>query len=249
MKIVFVFLAAFIGSGLKAIGGFGFATLATPAIAIFWDIPTAIAVISVPNVITSFLNGWRTRSALEEGLTPFLPFFFAALGGLGVGLTILFNADPRLLKLALGIFLIGQVVWQWKRKSEAPLPENSRLRSVGMGLVAGAMLGTINMPSHVIASYLTGMQISKQRYLFVMSAIQVVLRAAAVASLVAAGVFTWEVSALTAAVFIPVLLGYLAGSRMYEWFPDRVYLRLVLGLILIMAVSLVVANGESILAR
>ncbi|MDP6277577.1 MAG: hypothetical protein QGI11_03575, partial [Nitrospinota bacterium] len=93
MNLLLVFLAAFVGSGLKAIGGFGFATLTTPAVAIFWSVPTAIAVISVPTLLTSLLNGWRTRSAAAEGLVPFAPFFLAGLAGLALGLTVLFNAD------------------------------------------------------------------------------------------------------------------------------------------------------------
>ena len=44
---ILVFCAAFVGSGLKAVGGFGFATLTTPTVAIFWDVPTH-RLISVP---------------------------------------------------------------------------------------------------------------------------------------------------------------------------------------------------------
>ena len=59
---ILVFCAAFVGSGLKAVGGFGFATLTTPTVAIFWDVPTAIAVISIPTLCTSLMNAWRTRA-------------------------------------------------------------------------------------------------------------------------------------------------------------------------------------------
>ena len=67
MEYFIVFCAAFVGSGLKAVGGFGFATLTTPTVSLFWDVPTAIVVISIPTLVTSLFNCWRTRDAAKEG--------------------------------------------------------------------------------------------------------------------------------------------------------------------------------------
>ncbi|MAE06250.1 MAG: TSUP family transporter [Nitrospinota bacterium] len=248
MNFLLVFLAAFVGSGLKAIGGFGFATLTTPAVAIFWSVPTAIAVISVPTLLTSLLNGWRTRSAAAEGLGPFAPFFLAGLAGLALGLTVLFNADARLMKFFLGAFLIGQVLWQWTHPESAKPPGASPLRGIGMGLLAGVMLGTVGMPSHVIAAYLTGLNLSKTRYLFVLSAAQVILRAAVIASLLAAGAFSRDSLLLIAAVTIPVFSGFFMGTLLFARLPERAFFRAVTAALLAMAVSLVAANWSVLLA-
>ena len=245
MELLIVLCATFLGTGLKAIGGFGFATLATPAIALFWDVPTAIAVVSVPNIVTSFLNGYRTREALQEGLRPFFIFFLAGLIGLIVGLTILFNADPGIMKLLLGFFLIGQVIWQYLKNEGRKAPEDSFGRGLGMGFIAGLMLGTINMPSHVIASYLTGMRLRKSRYLFVMSFIQVILRTAAVILLIWAGVFNWEIIKLIAITVVPIGTGYFVGSKIYKWLPDRIFFLIVNSLLFVMAMGLVLANAQA----
>ena len=247
LVFILVFCSAFVGSGLKAVGGFGFATLTTPTVAIFWDVPTAIAVISIPTLCTSLMNAWRTRAAVHEGLRPFIPFFSMSLVGLGVGLTILLNTDPRLMKFILGAFLICQIVWQWMQP-EKSAPEDSLKRSLGMGAVAGLMLGTINIPSHVIASYLTGMKISKERYLFVLSASQVVLRVAAIASIAAAGYIgetaLWLILVLTA----PVLLGFFVGTKIYHIFTDQLFFRIVTIILFIMGVLLLVMNFEALAA-
>ncbi len=243
MELLLVFIASFVGSGLKAIGGFGFATLTTPAVALFWDVPTAIAVISVPTMLTSILNGWRAREALPEGFKPFIPFFLASIAGLGIGLTLLLKADPGMMKFILGAFLLGQVIWQWVHRESAKPPENSPARAVGMGAVAGVMLGTVGMPSHIIASYLTGLRLSKSRYLLVLSVSQVCLRLVAVASLLAAGAYSREAVWLMIAVSVPVFMGYFAGSRLYDWLPEKAFFRTVLAILLAMAVSLVVGNS------
>ncbi len=242
---IVVFCAAFVGSGLKAVGGFGFATLTTPTVAIFWDVPTAIAVISIPTLCTSLMNAWRTREAVREGLRPFVPFFSASLAGLAVGLTILLNADPQLMKFILGAFLICQLLRQWLIP-EKPAPEDSLRRSLGMGAVAGLMLGTINIPSHVIAAYLTGMKISKERYLFVLSASQVVLRVAAIASIWAAGFIGPKALWLILALTVPVLLGFFVGTRIYGVFTDKAFFRIVTAVLFVMGVVLVAMNAKAL---
>lgn len=240
-----VFCAAFIGSGLKAVGGFGFATLTTPVVAIFWDVPTAIAVISVPTLCTSLMNAWRVREAVHEGLRSFVPFFAMSLVGLAVGLTILLNADPHLMKFILGAFLICQLVWQWTHP-EKSAPEDSLTRSLGMGAIAGLMLGTINVPSHVIASYLTGMKISKERYLFVLSASQVVLRVAAIASIATAGFIDSRALWLILVLTTPVLLGFFVGTKIYSIFTDQLFFRIITIVLFLMGVVLVVMNAKAL---
>ncbi len=244
VNLFIVFLAAFIGSGLKAIGGLGLGTLGTPAIALFWDVPTAIAVVSIPTALTSVLNGWRSRGALDEGLTPFIPFFLASLAGLGFGLTMLFSADPRFMKLFLGVFLIGQILWQWAFSEKAKAPEDSRFRGIWMGFLAGAMLGTVGMPSHVTATYLTGMNLSKTRYLFVMSMTQIILRAAAIFSFLAAGAYTGDAVLLIVTISVPVFAGFFVGTRLFKRLPERAFFRAVTAILLVMAVSLLIANRE-----
>ena len=245
IALILAFCAAFVGSGLKAVGGFGFATLTTPTVAIFWDLPTAIAVISIPTLCTSLMNAWRTRAAVHEGLRPFVPFFSMSLVGLAVGLTILLNTDPRLMKFILGAFLICQIVWQWLQPAK-PAPEDSLKRSLSMGAVAGLMLGTINIPSHVIASYLTGMKISKERYLFVLSASQVVLRVAAIASIAAAGYIGATALWLVLILSTPVLLGFFVGTKIYNIFTDQAFFRIVTGVLFLMGAILLVMNYEGV---
>jgi uncharacterized membrane protein YfcA len=242
MNLLLVFIAAFIGSGLKAVGGFGFATLTTPAVALSWDVPTAIAVISIPTMLTSVLNGWRTREALEEGLGPFLPFFAASVAGLAIGLTVLFSADAGFMKFFLGTFLIVQILWQWTHPEKAKPPEDTPVRGVVMGLLAGAMLGTVGMPSHIIAAHLTGMNLSKTRYLFVLSVSQVALRIAAIGALFMAGAYSGDAVWLMLAVSVPVFSGFFLGTKLFGWLPERAFFRTVTAILLIMAISLVVAN-------
>ncbi|MBT3352796.1 MAG: sulfite exporter TauE/SafE family protein [Nitrospinaceae bacterium] len=244
MNLLLVFVAAFIGSGLKAIGGFGFATLATPAIALFWDVPTAIAVVSIPTMLTSVLNGWRAREAIEEGLSPFLPFVLASLAGLGLGLTLLFSTDARFMKLFLGAFLIGQILWQWAHPEKARTPEDSLFRGLWMGALSGGMLGTVGMPSHVMAAYLTGMNLSKTRYLFVMSIIQITLRVATITSLFVAGAYTGEAVVLMLIVSVPVFAGFFVGTRLFKRLPEQTFFRTVKAILFVMALSLVIANRE-----
>ena len=226
MEYFIVFCAAFVGSGLKAVGGFGFATLTTPTVSLFWDVPTAIVVISIPTLVTSLFNCWRTRDAAKEGFSIFLPFFLSSLIGLGIGLTILLNMNPNLMKFILGLYLIIQISWDHFNESETKKKDSTFKRSIGMGGIAGLMLGTVGMPSHVIASYLAGMNLSKNRYLFILSSTQVILRVTTIAFLQSRLVGK-EVIGLTVVMFIPVLLGFIVGTKIYKFLTDKIFFAIV----------------------
>mgnify|MGYP006106021307 FL=1 len=239
MEYFFVFCAAFVGSGLKAVGGFGFATLTTPTVSLFWDVPTAIVVISIPTLVTSFLNCWRTREAVKEGFSIFFPFFISSLIGLGFGLSILLNMNPNLMKLILGLYLVIQISWEHFNHSETNKKESTLTRSISMGGIAGLMLGTVGMPSHVIASYLTGMNLSKNRYLFILSSTQVILRVTTIAFLQSRLVGK-EVIGLTVIMFIPVLLGFVVGTKIYKFLTDKIFFTIVKIIILLMGFALII---------
>jgi len=247
MAYLLLLFASFIGSGLKAVGGFGFATLTTPVVALFWNVPIAIAVISIPTLLMSLLNAWRTREAIHEPMKPYLFFFVASLLGLGFGLIFLLQADARLMKLFLGAFIVGQTLLYLVKVTKKSSPRHSSLRSGGMGLLAGIMLATVNMPSHVIATYLSGLDISKGTYLFILSACQVALRAIAILSLFLAGIYTPEALWLVVVVSLPVLFGYVLGTRFYNWLSDRLFFQIILGILLVMGALLVYQNRTVLL--
>jgi uncharacterized membrane protein YfcA len=247
MVYLLLFLASFVGSGLKAVGGFGFATLTTPVVALFWNVPMAIGVISIPTLLMSFMNAWRTREAIREPMKPYILFFVASLIGLGFGLIFLLRTDARLMKLFLGAFIVGQTLLYLVKVAKKSSPHHSPFRSGGMGLLAGIMLATVNMPSHVIATYLSGLNISKGTYLFTLSACQVALRGIAIFSLFLAGIYTPEALWLVLIVSLPVLFGYVLGTRFYNWLSDRVFFQIILGILLVMGSLLVFQNRTVLL--
>ena len=242
MAILLLIFASFVGSSLKAVGGFGFATLATPVIAYFWDVPTAIAVISIPTLLLSFLNAWRSREGRHIPITPFYLFLVATLIGMGVGFTVLLGTDPHLMKILLGLFLIIQTIWQIVAKKNNIAPKNSRPRSLFIGFLAGIMLATVNMPSHMIASYLSGLNISKHSYLFLLSGFQVLLRTLAIILLFFAGTYTTNTVGLIVAVTIPVLLGYVMGALIFRRLSDRLFFQIISAILIIMGSLLIIQN-------
>jgi uncharacterized membrane protein YfcA len=242
MAYLLLFFASFVGSGLKAVGGFGFATLTTPVVALFWNVPMAIAVISIPTLGMSLLNAWRTREAPREPMKPHLLFLGMCLIGLGFGLFFLLRTDARLMKLLLGAFIVGQTLFYLLRVGGKTTSPYSSVRSASMGVLTGIMLATVNMPSHLLATYLSGLNISKGTYLFMLSTLQVILRGIAIFSLFLAGIYTPEALWLIAVVSLPVLVGYALGTRFYNWLSDRVFFRVILGILLVIGALLVIEN-------
>ena len=59
-------------------------------------------------------------------------------------LTFLLKTDPGMMKFILGVFLLGQVIWQWIHRENAHPPENSPVRAIGMGAFSGSVCGVIS---------------------------------------------------------------------------------------------------------
>ena len=84
---IFPFVVAFLSLGLggvlKGATGAGAPIIAVPALAILFDVPTAIAIFSLPNLLANIWQGWTFR---KEQKSKMLVWGFACFGVLGMAL-------------------------------------------------------------------------------------------------------------------------------------------------------------------
>ena len=57
--IFITFISLGVGGILKGATGVGAPLIAIPALALIFDVPTAIAIFSIPNLLTNALQAWR----------------------------------------------------------------------------------------------------------------------------------------------------------------------------------------------
>lgn len=135
--IPILLLAAFVHGAF----GFGFPLVATPLLALFFDLPTAILLTLLPTVsinLVSILGEKHWREALRQ----FWPIPSFTIIGSFSGTQALFAVDPEPFRMLLALVLIGYLITDHLHRSERPheIPKwGMALVGLGLGLLAGVV--------------------------------------------------------------------------------------------------------------
>src|SRR5689334_21202402 len=96
----------------KGVAGLGVPIIATPILALLYDLKTAIVMMTLPTMLSDlpFVITGR-RHYREAG--PVVPFIGAAMVGIVIGTQLLIRLDERLLAGVLGVVIAFFVVTSW----------------------------------------------------------------------------------------------------------------------------------------
>lgn len=155
---VFVAVIAFAG-GINGIAGFGFAVVATTALATAVDPATAVVFMIVPILgvnlsLVRELSGDELRTCGRR----FAPLLVAALVGMVVGMAALDAVPDAPLRVGLGLVSIAFVA---SVQQAIPLPALGRVKDVcfvesptgmmGVGAISGLLFGATNVGVQLVA--------------------------------------------------------------------------------------------------
>ena len=166
LALVAVSLA--LGGILKGAIGAGAPVLAVPMIALLVDVPTAVAVFTLPNLIS---NIWQAR-AYRRDLLPMgfvCRFAISGMAGAAVGSVILAVVTGEVLMATLAAIVFGYIALRLSR------PGWSLSRSVAdrvvlpVGLVAGVMQGAGGISAPVSLTFLDSMRLERGAFISTVS--------------------------------------------------------------------------------
>ncbi len=119
--------------------------------------------------------------------------------------------------------------------------------AVGMGAFIGFIFGTVMMPVAFIIFYLNAIGVKREPFIFLMNVIATTL------SLIQVSTFTWHDLYADGAwrnslmMLVPALIGLYVGIRFRRRLSERVFERLVLGLLAIAGIILIIRYGKVLL--
>jgi uncharacterized membrane protein YfcA len=153
--------AAFAGSVIFGVTGFGAALVTVPFATHFVPLPFALALYVLMDLANAFRIGFENpKNALKSEWTRMVP---AILAGTVAGLTLLVNLPRGAATLALGVFVLGFAIY-----SLAGRPGARRVRATPWAYVAGFAGGVTSTlfgaggPPY--AMYLSQRGLSKEQY-------------------------------------------------------------------------------------
>ena len=238
--IALAVLGIVLGGVLKGATGAGAPVIGVPMLALAFDVPTAVVVFSIPNLISNIWQVWAYRA---HRLPPSFTWVFALAGLAGtiVGTFLLVGLPPRALTFIIATVVFGYVAFRllhptWQlglaaaTKSAAPV-----------GAVAGVLQGAIGISAPVSISFLSAMRLERPVFIATVAAFFVAMAAAQIPMVIGFGLMTPELALVglgtLALIFAAMPLGSALGRRL----PKKAFDWLMLTVLTVIAIRLLVS--------
>jgi len=232
LLIAIIFLLAGFTQGFS---GFGAALVAIPLLILVMDVKTAVPLCVLNGLlITSYLTV-RLRGHLDwKKISPLL---IGALPGIYAGVFFLKNAPEGIIKIMLGVMLIGYGVY---RLALNPVPKAIH---AGWSYVAGFATGAISAaisaggPPAIIYTTLSGWE--KDEIKATLSGFFLIAGVLIALGHAVSGLTTMSVLRLFAGTALPVLAGVVAGSACYDRLGKEAYIKFLLIMLVLMGFMMI----------
>ncbi len=231
--LVVVALAAI----LKGALGFGFPLIAVPTLASILGARPAVLVVAIPALAANLLI---LRGCRRHPLEPWYLRLAAAVLLGSVGGALLFGHLPvRVLTLGLGVVTLALVAVLGRGAPDAVTGGKLRAWAPLVGLVMGVLGGATDISGPGLVAFLTAIERDRERFIYALSLLYVILGTAQVATLARTGAYSPVLLEAAAGACVPMAAGVAIGARIRARLPSELFRRIVLAVVVISALNLV----------
>ncbi len=227
MGVAGVLVAAFV----KGAVGFGFPTLATPLLALFLDVKTAVTILIVPNIVMDGIQALRRRGLLPT-LRRHATLYVAGIGGTFAGTYLLRSIADRHALLILGVFVLAFAAINGAGITFRVDPGWERLLSPPFGLLAGVMGGITNVPGTPLVLYFYALGMDKAEFVRSIAVSFLVYKLAQLVAVTQAGLMSAQRFGVSLAATGVGLGAFWLGLRVQDAMDPRTFNRAVLALLI-----------------
>lgn len=231
-------LALGAGAVVKGATGMGLPIVAMPMLAAAFGVAHAIAVLTVPLIVTNAWQVWQHRS--HAGGAGFLARLLAAGAvGIGIGTWLLTAVPERGLSLALGLLIVAYVGLQVVHADFRLSGEAGRGLAPVAGIAAGMLQGATGISSPIGVTFVHSMRLEREAHVFAVSAMFLLFSLTQLPALAVAGIMSWSHLVEGAIALVPVLALMPLGAWLGRALSRRTFDRAILALLAILAVELI----------
>lgn len=236
--------ALFFAGFVKGTVGFGITLIVVPVLVLVITPQEAIVLNSLPVFMMNAATAATTAREFRElkRIRWMLPIAFVCVP---FGVKVLILVDPEPVRALIGFMIILFISmrfsgWRPPEISEA----GQKVFGATMGVIIGFIFGLVMMPVAFIIFYLNTLALRREAFVFLLNIVATVLSLIQVSSfywhdLYAEG--AWWSSVL---MFIPALAGLGVGTRLRRRLSERIFERLVLGMLGVAGLILIVRYGS-----
>ena len=235
--MILAFFAFLLGGILKGATGAGSPVIAVPILAMQYDVPTAVTLFSIPNLLSNAWQGWNYRSHVPS---PRFAGIFAGTGlvGTAVGTVMLAYLAPRFLLVAVASVVFVYVAFRLMRPNwQLSRPAADRLVAPA-GFVGGILQGAAGISAPVSVTFLNAMRLERTVFIGTISIFFFVMAAIQLPMLVGYKLLTLELFGLSLLALIPLLGGMPIGAWLAKRISRETFDRVILAVLVVVAARL-----------
>ncbi len=243
MYEILIFVVALFSGIVASIAGFGIGSLLTPVFALGLSTKAAIAIVSIPHLIATFLRFWMMRKYVDK--KTFLSFgLMSALGGISGAILFAKFATP-VLTLIFGVLLMFSGFMGATGLS-------SRLHFSGKmawiaGFCSGCFGGLVGNQGGIRSAAMLGFSLSKESFVATATAIGLIV------DLARMPIYFWmqkeEILSSYQWILIAsvaVVIGTILGSKILRFIPETIFRRSVTSFIFILGLAMAIRGFQQL---
>ncbi len=219
-----------VGGFLKGAVGAGAPLIAVPLLALLYDVPLAVAIFTIPSLLSNAWQGWAYRAYQHSATFVWTLGLSASVGAiLGSFLLAWLPGEALMGTLALIVFLY--IGFRLHRPDWVLARAQATRLAVPAGLAAGVMQGAGGISAPVSITFLNAMRLERGEFIATISVFFAMMSVVQVPTLAALGIMTPDRAALSLLGCVPLFgampLGAWVGARVSKQVFDRLILWLL----------------------
>lgn len=220
--------------------GLGFPMVATPMLAVSFDVRTAILITLLPTVAVNLMSIWNSRASLNEA-RQFLPLTGFTLIGALVGAWLLATSDPDPFRLVLASLILlylwtsyaGRISFSW-------INQHLFVAMMVFGLLAGISGGVTNVMVAVLIIFFLSLDVPRKIMVPALNSCFLAGKISQIVVLSLAGFISQGLLLETFPLAVAAVLALMVGQSLREKIALDVYRRVLQGLLGVLALVLIV---------
>lgn len=232
-------VAALVAGFIKGTIGFGFPTLATPLLALFIDVKTAVAVLVPPNLVLDGIQARRGGGFAPTVRRLWLVLVFGAVGTV-LGTRLLIVLPARVAAGVLGVFAVVFVTMNVTRFQPRVSLRWERWVAPPVGLLAGIVGGITNVPGTPLVIYFYALGMSKPEFVRSVAFSFFAYKLVQLMALTWYGAFTPSLIPAALGVTVVALGSFVLGLKVQDRLEQKAFNRAVLAFVAALGISLII---------
>ncbi len=236
--LVIAAAALALGGIVKGATGAGAPVVAVPVLAMLYDVPFAVAVFTMPNLLSNIWQAWSLRGHQRD---PRFTAVFAASGaaGAGVGSILLANLPAEALTLAVAGAVFLYLGFRITSPDWSLSFDQARPFAPVAGFAGGVLQGAAGVSAPISISFLNAIRLPKPEFIATISVFFMAMSAVQIPVLTHLGILTWERAGIGLLSTLCLLAAMPLGARLTRHVSPRGFDRIIMVLLGAMAVVLV----------